>query len=230
MNAYQQKEAMKYQKSLGRLRLIVDELNELDLGDVTKFEIEPIPEDFDHTPRYIAISSLVMDGNESLPSYLEIMCERDGYGNNGRWEFRAAGWPSYKDENDKTCTVDPSDLWNPKATRPTTTAAQDRAPKAIAKQIASRLIPEYLSIYSRCTSRAEDAQGHSNERAEGLRRLAKACRDDRAFLGRRGSSFYIKELPGDAVSVDSNSHGDVQIRLHTDEMVKVIGLLRELRA
>lgn len=224
MNEYQLKYLRKYQKSLGRLHLIVEELNALDLGDVTEFEIQPIPDELDHTPRYIAITALIQEGP------IEIMCERDGYGNNDRWEFRAAGWPTYTDENGKTCTIDPSELWNPKASRPTTTAAQDRAPKAIAKQIASKLIPEYIDTYKRCLDRAQEAEEHSNERAEGLSRLAKACRDDRAFLGRRGSSFYIKELPGDTVSVDSNSHGDVQIRLHTDEMIPVIALLRELRA
>ena len=95
MNEYQQREATKHQKSLGRLHLIVEQLNALDLGDVTEFEIQPDADDCDFTPRYIAISALIMEGP------IEIMCERDGYGNNDRWEFRAAGWPTYTDENGK---------------------------------------------------------------------------------------------------------------------------------
>ena len=224
MNEYQQREAHNYSKTLGRLNLIVTELNKLGIDEVTEFEIQPIPEEYDFTPRFICISALFDLG----PA--EIICERDGYGNRGRWEFRASGWPTYEDENGSTCTIDPSNLWNPKANRPTTTAAQDRQPKAIAKQIASKILPEYYKTYDRCLERARSAQGHSNERAEGLRRLAEACRDDRMFCGRQGSSFYIKELPGDAVNVESNSHGDVRIRLHTNEMIRVIELLREIRA
>ena len=82
MNEYQLKNLKTYEESARRLRLIVDELNALDLGDVTEFEIQPVPEDYDFTPRYIAISALIMEGP------IEIMCERDGYGNSGRWEFR----------------------------------------------------------------------------------------------------------------------------------------------
>lgn len=224
MNEYQLRDKRNYDESHKRLEAIVAELNQLELGAVTKFKIQPIGEEYDFTPRFICISARIPSGK------IVIICERNGYGNTGRWEFRASGWPSYEDENGSTCTIDPSSLWNPQASRPVTTAAQDRQPKAIAKQIANKIIPDYLSIYARCGVLAKSNQEHSNERAEGLRRLAVACRDENRHASRQGASFYIQELPGDTVGIDSNSHGDVQIRLHTDEMISVIALLREIRA
>jgi hypothetical protein len=224
MNEYQLRDLKTYEESARRLRLIVDELNALELEDVTTFEMQPTPEDYDFTPRFICVDALTEAGK------IELICERDGYGSKGRWEFRASGWPTYTDENGSTCTSDSSNLWNPSEPRPTTTAQQDRDPKAIAKQIASKILPEYLRIYARCVERNDDMQKHSDVRADGLRRLAEACKDTGHQNGRARSSFYIQGLPGDTVSVDSNSHGDVQVRLGTDEMIKVIALLRELRA
>jgi len=225
MNEYQLKELTAYEESASRLRLIVDALNALELEDVTTFEMQPIPEDYDFTPRFICIDALTEQGK------IELICERNGYGFTDRWEFRASGWPTYTDEHGSKCTSDPSNLWNPKEWRPTTRAAQDRDPKAIAKQIANKILPEYLRIYARCVERNDDMQKHSDQRGDGLRRLAEACRDTtERYNGRHKSSFYIKELSGDTVSVDSNSHGDVRIRLHTDEMIQVVKLLRELRA
>jgi hypothetical protein len=224
MNEYQIREKRKYDESHKRLEAIVAEFNELDLGDVTEFTIEEMNQDYDFVPRYLSITALIEHGP------IEIMCERDGYGFNDRWEFRAAGWPTYTDENGSTCTVDPSGLWNPKANRPVTTAAQDREPKAIAKQIANKILPEYMSIYARCTERAESAQGHSDETADAKRRLAKACGDEGHSIGRRGSGFYCKDIPGDTLRVEFNSIGDVGIRIHALEMVEVIGFIRNLRA
>ncbi len=219
MNEYQERDLRKYQKSLGRLHLIVDELNDLDLGDVTEFKIQPVPEDYDHTPRYIAISALIMEGP------IEIMCERDGYGNSGRWEFRAAGWPTYTDEDGKTCTVDPSNLWNPKATRPTTTAAQDRPCLAIAKQIASKLIPEYIETYKRCTANAEEAQEYSANKADALRRLTEACGRKYDERGRCKGTIYAKSK-GEDVRVEFRSEGDVIMHLNTEQAITALEAIR----
>jgi len=228
MNEYQLRDLKTYEESCRRLRPIVDALNELELEDVTTFEMQPIPEDYDFTPRFICIDALTEMGK------IELICERDGYSHRDRWEFRASGWPTYTDENGSTCTSDNSNLWNPSEPRPSTTAQQDRDPKAIAKQIASKILPEYLRIYARCLERNEDMQKHSDQRGDGLRRLAEACQDDRNAISEHNGSartgFYIKDLPGGTVRVDSNSHGDVRISLGTDEMIQVVKLLRELRA
>ena len=224
MNEYQQREATKYQKSLGRLDLIVKQLNELDLGDVTEFSIEPPSEDLDFTPRFICISALIMEGP------IEIICERDGYGNSERWEFRASEWPSYTDENGSKNTIDPSSLWNPKANRPTTTAAQDRDPKAIAKQIASKILPEYIEIYKRCLERAQDAQGYANKTEQAINNLVEVCQDESHYSGRGSRSFYVRHLPGESVLVEFRSIGDCKVALAADEMVDVIEFLRKRRA
>ena len=220
MNEYQQRDARKYQKSLGRLHLIVEELNALDLGDVTEFDIQPVPDDCDFTPRYIAISALIMEGP------IEIMCERDGYGNNDRWEFRASGWPTYTNEDGASCTVDPSNLWNPKASRPTTTAAQDRAPKAIAKQIASKLIPDYLSIYSRCTATAQEREEYGADKADALRRLTEACGQTYDQKAQHKGTIYTKGNGVESFRVEFRSEGDVIMHLTTEQAITALEAIR----
>lgn len=219
MNEYQQNEEHKYSVAAERLQMIVDELN-ANIDSTAVWRMLPRGEDYDFTPRFIAISN----------GLLELICEHDGYGNKNRWEFRASGWPTYTDENGKVCTSDYSDLWNPKESRPTTTAADTREPKAIAKQIISKVLGDYCMIYARAKVRAQEFQTHSDERADGLRRLGEAAQDQDRYQGRHGSSFYVRNLPGDTLSIESNSHGDCRIRLHTDEMVQVIALIREIRA
>ncbi len=220
MNEYQLRDLKKYEESMRRLRLIVDELNNLDLGDVTEFEIQPIPEDFDHTPRYIAISALISQGP------IEIMCERDGYGNSGRWEFRAAGWPTYTDENGARCIVDPSGLWNPKANRPTTTAAQDREPKAIAKQIAGKLIQDYVDIYNRCVNSAEAAEEYGTKKADALRRLTEACGQTYNQKAKHKGTIYTKGNGLESFRVEFRSEGDVVLHLTTDQAITALEAIR----
>jgi len=224
MNEYQQREATKHQKSLGRLHLIVEQLNALDLGDVTEFEIQPVPDDCDYSPRYIAIAALIQEGP------IEIMCERDGYGNSDRWEFRASGWPTYTDENGKQEVIDPSNLFSPRASRPTSTAAQDRAPMAIAKQIAGKVIPEYIETYKRCLGRAEEAQAYSDKSTANADMVAEAAKDEGHHIGRRGRAWYVKGIKGETLRVEMKSSDSFEIEVKAKEMVAVIGLLREMRA
>jgi hypothetical protein len=223
LNEYQLRDLKKYEEDAKRLSLILAELNKLDLGDVTEFAMTPMRDDIDHTPRCIYINALVMEGR------LEIMCERSGYGNTDRWEFNAIGWPKYTDEQGQSNTIDPSNLWNPKEVRPSTTAAQDREPKAIAKQIASKILGEYIRIFKLCLDRAQSAQAHADETGDAMSRLADACQDDREFRGRPQRRFYVKNMAGDSVSVEFRSTGDVKMNLTTDEVIAVIALLRKQR-
>ncbi len=219
MNEYQQRDATKYQKSLGRLHLIVDELNALDLGDVTEFEIQPIPKDYDFTPNFIAITALIMEGP------IEIMCERDNYGNIDRWEFRASVWPTYIDENGKTCTVDPSNLWRPRPSRPTTTAAQDRAPKAIAKQIASKLIPDYIEIYKRCLNSAEEHQDHAAKEEEALQAVTEAAGE--VYEQGKDRNRDISVRKGDEyIRVEFRSTGDVILHVTSAQAITALEAIR----
>jgi len=224
MNEYQIRDLKKYEEDAKRLRLIVDQINELDLGDVTEFEMQPPRDDCDYTPRMIYITALISEGQ------LEIMCERSGYGNTDRWEFTAIGWPKYTDENGQSCSIDPSGLWNPKANRPQTTAAQDREPRLIASQISSKILGEYIDIFKRCLERAQSHQIHADKTADARRRLADACQDEREFRGRLQHDFYVKNITGDPIHVKFQSEGDVKVNLTTDEAIDVIALLRKRRA
>jgi hypothetical protein len=221
-NEYQVRDLAKYEESAKRLRAIVDELNQLDLGDVTEFEMLPPDENYDHIPRSIYIKALIMEGE------LQIMCDRDGYGNTDRWEFTAIGWPKYTNENGDSKTIDPSDLWNPKANRPTTTAAQDRPAKAIAKQIAGKIIGDYIEVFKRCLEKAQSWQEASDTTADAISRLAAACQDEREFRGRPQRTFYIRNVADQySKRVEFRSVGDVQITLTADEAIAVIELLRK---
>ena len=224
LNEYQLRDLKKWRESAKRLRLIVDEINKLDLGDVTEFKMLPIPEHCDYTPRSIFIEALIMEGP------IEIMCERDGYGNTDRWEFTAIGWPKYKDENGSPQTIDPSNLWNPKEVRPSTTAAQDREPRLIAKQIVNKILNEYIRIYKGCLEKAQSHQEHADKTADARTRLADACQDERDFRGRPQRQFYVKNIPGETLGVEFRSVGDVKINLTTDEAIDVIAMLRKRRA
>jgi hypothetical protein len=227
MTEYQLRDLKKYEESAKRLRLIVDQINKLDLGDVTEFEMMPrLDDEFDrqHTPRMIFIEALIMEGK------LEIMCERDGYGNTDRWEFTAIGWPKYTDENGQSCTIDPSNLWNPKVNRPQTTAAQDREPRLIASQISNKILGEYIDIFKRCLDSAQSHQAHCDKTKDARSRLADACQDEREFRGRPQSDFYVKNITGDPIHVKFQSEGDVKVNLTTDEAIDVIALLRKRRA
>jgi hypothetical protein len=220
MNEYQLRDLKNYEESARRLRLIVDELNGLDLGDVTEFEIQPVPEDYDFTPRFICISALISQGP------IEIICERDGYGNSGRWEFRASGWPTYTNEDGSTCTVDPSNLWNPKANRPTSTAAQDRDPKAIAKQIASKIIPEYIEIYKRCLNSAEEAEKYGTKKADALRRVTEACGQEYNQKAQHKGTIYTKGNGFDSFRVEFRSESDVILHLTTEQAITALEAIR----
>jgi hypothetical protein len=220
MNEYQLRDLKTYEESVRRLRLIVDELNELDLGDVTEFEIQPIPEDYDFTPRFICISALIMEGP------VEIICERDGYGNAGRWEFRASGWPTYINQDGSSCTVDPSNLYQPRANRPTTTAAQDREPKAIAKQIASKIIPDYINVYKRCLNDAQEREEHSNSTADALRRLTEACGQTYDQKAAHKNTIYTKGNGVESFRVEFRSEGDVIMHLTTEQAIKALEVIR----
>ena len=143
-----------------------------------------------------------------------------------RIEFKACGWPSYTDAGGNKQTQYISNLWNPKEALPQCTAAYDRETRLVAKQI-ERLFPEYDRIYKRLTERATEAQTYEDRTQSGLRRLAEATGNEYKPNGHRG--FFMRELPGETVSIDSNSVGDVRVRLDTEEMLEVIALLYRLR-
>lgn len=159
---------------------------------------------------------------------LEIMARYNEYDIRGKFEFTAIKWPEYTDEAGRKGTSDPSNCYQPREQRPSTKATAGREPKAIAKQIESKIIPEYERIYERCQGLAGESQAYHDKTKIALDRLTEATGDDRHSIGRTRSGWYLRGLPG-SQRVEFHSEGDVEIRLPTEEMLQVIDLLYRLR-
>jgi len=147
---------------------------------------------------------------------------------NGRFEFSATRWPEYTDEKGSKEYCRPSNLWNPRANAPKTTAAANREPAAIAKQIKSRLFADYEALYARCEESAAETQKYHDKTADALKRLAEATGNEYKPDG-YSKSFYVQDMPGDTLRVEFRSVGDCELNLSTDEVIPVIALIRELR-
>jgi hypothetical protein len=220
VNEYQLRDCAKYEESVKRLSLIVEKMNTLDMGDIGKWSVQP-PSMYSNRVQYI-------EASHPLGRYV-IMCERDGYGSRDRWEFTAIGWPKYLDKNKQECRTHPSDLWDPKETAPVTTAQQDRDPLAIARQIVSKILPDYTRQWARCFARAEQFQDRENSERDAIRRLAAACREPAEWRDSLQKTFYVKEVSGNPIRLEYRSEGDVKMNLTTDEAIQVVELLRKLR-
>ena len=162
----------------------------------------------------------------------KLVAMANHYGHAGRFEFRACHWPTYTDEGGNKKTVFPSDVpatatqenHSPRGSTPTTTAAIDREPKAVAKQIERKIFAAYDDLFTRCEERAASSQTYHDTTAAALEALGKATGDPL----RPNSNyryFYIKGLPGDPVRLEFQSVGDVRIGLTTEEAIDVIALL-----
>jgi hypothetical protein len=224
LNEYQQKAELQYEEKMQLLSGIVDELNKLDMGDIGDWTIQPRSDDCDWTPRFFMIKAKHANGE------YELMAECDGYGHTGRWVFSAIGWPSYVDMNGREVSITPCDLWDPKENRPETTAAKTREPKAIARQINSKIMGEYMRIYQTCWRVADDRQHHENKSRDARAALAEACQDSLEFRGNPQRTFYVRHMEGNPVRLEWRSIGDVQLSVTTDEAIQVVALLRKLRA
>lgn len=159
---------------------------------------------------------------------LEIMARYNEYDIRGKFEFSAVQWPKYTNESGQDCTTGPADCYQPREQAPKTKAAAGRAPKAIAAQIVSKILPDYERIYTRCEGLAADSQVYHDTTKDALDKLTAATGDDRHSIGRTRSGWYLQDLPG-SQRIEFHSTGDVEIRLPTEEMLKVIDLLYRLR-
>ncbi len=157
-------------------------------------------------------------------SGLEIMARYNEYDIRGKFEFRAIKWPEYTDENGHKGSSSPDNCYQPRETVPTTKAAAGREPKAIAKQIESKIIPEYLRIYERCQGLAAESQAYHDKTKDALEKLTQATGDDRHSTGRRSCGWYMQDYPG-SQRIEFHSEGDVEIRLSTKDMLDVIDML-----
>jgi hypothetical protein len=219
LNEYQQRDELAYSISAEQLQEIVFELNSCD--ESIQWTMVPRDNQFEFTPSYIYIQAVV-DGHT-----LQIMARRGGYGNVGRWDFQASGWPTYKDSMGRTESVYPSRVYNPRGlTQPSTTAAETRPAKAIARQIHSKIVGDYVDTYKICAGVAEaNAVSYDKERAA-RERVADACQDEREFRGQPQRTFYIKGAGLTGRRVEFRSANDIQMTLTADEAVEVIAMLR----
>jgi hypothetical protein len=154
----------------------------------------------------------------------EIMARYNEYDIRGKFEFKAIKWPEYTDEAGRKCSKGPENCYQPGESAPRTRAAAGREPKAIAKQIESKIIPEYQRIYERCEGLAAESQKYHDATKAALDLLTAATGDDRHSTGRRSSGWYLQDYPG-SQRIEFHSVGDVSIRLDTQEMLEVIDLL-----
>lgn len=203
MNEYQKKQLAECREFESTLAPIIAELG-------ADWSLEPLKEEYDFLPRWRTITGA--NGRQ-----LWAQLDRD------RIEFRACNWPAYTDKDGRTKETKVGDLYGPRESTPVTTASAARPAKAIAKQINSRLMPEYDRLWERLETIAASSQRYADKQKTALAALAKATGDDRP-------PFYVKDMPGDTMVVEFNSPGDVKLRLDWTEAVQVINLIRKLRA
>jgi len=213
MNDYQKRKQEEAQQFETQLLVIVSYMDH--------WHLVPVPDDNECAPYWRTLRNA--DGTR------ELWAQKIQRGSKYRFEFSATVWPKYTDEAGNAKSKSPRDCYQPNESTPTTTAAIEREPKAIATQIMSKIMPDYDRIFGRLETVAKITQDYFDETADALRRISKATGNayepGKAFRG-----FYVRDLPGDPMQVDFNSVGDCRLSLHANEMIKVIGLIRELRS
>jgi hypothetical protein len=138
----------------------------------------------------------------------------------GKLEFSPAKWPEYTDQDGQKRRVVPRVSIETKATR-------TRTPEAIGKGVLSRLVPEYTLIYATMVKEAAGNQAYADREITAKNAMFEACQEV-ARAG--GKPYFVRNLPGSTVTVEWRGASSVKIDLRADEMVSVIGFLRELRA
>lgn len=210
LNEYQKKQNAEAVEFHDLLQPIVDQMPE-------GWSLKPVHiDDEGHAWRCLYIANAATG--------LEIMARHNEYDIRGKFEFRAVAWPEYTDEAGHKGTSSPDNCYQPRETVPTTKAAAGREPKAIAKQIESKIIPEYERIFERCQGLAAESQAYHDKTKQALDKLTAATGDDRHSIGRTRSGWYLQGLPG-SQRVEFHSEGDVEIRIPTEDMLAVIDLL-----
>jgi len=210
MNDYQEREAARGRKFARELAAIAVELG-------PDWSVRPWSGD-GSAPRWRELSDRTC--------WRVIWCHQYSAGCQERIEFKASNWAHYTDESGRDYQVYPHDLY-PKEVTPTCTAAVGRDAKAVANQI-KRLMPEYDRIWSLCAKRAEESGDYYAKTRAAIKALCEATgneyKDDSTY-----HSYFLRELPGETVSVKFNSIGAVEISLDNEEMLAVIRLLYSIR-
>jgi len=215
MNDYQQREHDKAVQTRQQLEPIAAALG---------WTLLPDDLDLDYPPRAFYISN-----GAGLHVRCTVMWNKTD-----RFEFAASRWPTYTDKDGAVQRVTPHDMSNeyvgnkflPRETTPTVIAARSRDPVAVAKQIRARLLPEYRRIYAALQEMADSRQEYADSEASVIARLFEATQEDRE---EREKPYFIRNMPGDLVTMDYRSPGSIRIDLSCSDMCAVIGFLRERR-
>jgi hypothetical protein len=123
--------------------------------------------------------------------------------------------------------VTPRNCWNPQESVPVSTFARSRPVSAIAKQIESKVLPEYDRLMDRLAAKAMGNQVYADKSQKAARDIAIACGEE---YKPGHHTHYVRNMSGDTLRVEYRSPGSCIIDLPASEMVEVIGLVRKLRA
>jgi hypothetical protein len=152
-----------------------------------------------------------------------------------RIEVQGCGWPEYIDSDGKKVRTSPRDFgqtydngkFTPRESVPVSTFARSRPVSAIAKQIESKVLPEYDRLMARLAEKANSSQVYANKAQKAARDIAIACGEE---YKPGHNTHYVRNMSGDTLRVEYRSPGSCIIDLPASEMVEVIGLVRKLRA
>jgi hypothetical protein len=175
-----------------------------------------VPRDnsLDHTPNRHWVRS---------ESGLQVCCNHNGYGLDNRWRFTASEWPSYKDRDGNIRSVAPSNLREP---APATEAADSREYRLIAKQIVSKLLTPYRTIYADCAEAAAEYQEHADSEAEALAKLQRAAGQHGTHDSNRGKILYGETANEDSVRIEFRSKNNVLLTMTAEQAAKAMEALR----
>lgn len=140
-----------------------------------------------------------------------------------RVEFSASEWPSYEDTDGKDRRMSPYDVgWKSQ----TTTAAIDREPRLIARQVKSKLLEWYVDAYGKLATRAKERAGNTADWETCRAKLADAT-GDHSNNGYGSERYYNDKATG--IHCKMRSPSSVVFDVGVDEAVKIINLLRTMR-
>jgi hypothetical protein len=213
MNDYQQRNEDRYSADAERVVILTAELNKLDSEEWT---VHPRDNDSDHCPTRHTIG---------CSSGLMILCNHNGYGLECRWRFSACGWPSYVDSDNRRQSVDTSNLYNPKESQPTTTAADTRTYEAIAKQILGKLITPYRAIYVRCAELCGENDAYHVKQEAALKAVTEAAGEVYEFGKQRNRQIRCR-LEEQVLYCEFNSADAVRLEMNARQAALVLKMLR----
>lgn len=177
------------------------------LGSVLQWRLERRTEPAD-SKHFAAIRVLREDGPYLYLSF-------DSWRNVGRVSV-SGGWPSYtKNDGQSTERTTPTNRDISEADYSSITVAVSRGPEAVAKEIARRLLPNYLKLYAVLKERAELHQ------ASGRTAIIAAQALEREFCAKGGTPRSHGSSDGTSASVYVPDVGYLEVNCYDGKKVSV---------